>query len=154
MEGALISWLGPAAGALFTLVVLIAAIGLVGLMISRIGWHAFAARYASDLPAGEPSFIVRNTRFGGTLASYNNAVRASFLVEGVRLGMLFPFSPGHRPFVVPWSSVRRAGLTPVLWGQRYVVEIEDEAGTIRLRLPPAAQAAVEARRPGLSPPRA
>jgi hypothetical protein len=118
----------------------------VAYSISRMGWSDFAARHDTSMAAHGPSMIARSLRFDRFFASYNNAVRVSFLPGGLHFSVLFPFSAAHRPFLLPWSSVTRAEREPAWFGERYVVELDDAAGRIRIRFPVAAQALLEAGR--------
>ena len=139
------AWLyliGPLAG----LGALVVGLSVVPATISRLGWSALAAAHgAADRPQGV-SYIVRSARFGGFFAAYNNAVRVVFTPRGAHLSMVLPFMLGHRPFMLPWAALVREGREPAWFGERYVVEFDDPAGRVVLRLPVAAQAALRAAR--------
>jgi len=102
---------------------------------SRFGWRAFAARHpASHRPVGR-AYWVPNLNFGVSGAFYKYGVRLIFSPSGVYFRPLFLFRMFHAPFVVPWSSVKRAEKVNVFLQPRYHIEIDDIAGEIRLEVP-------------------
>ena len=108
--------------------------------ISGMGWRAFAMRYPSTSVPSGPFYTAWSARFSSILASYRNVVRVAFLPEGIHFSVFFPFRAGHDPFMLPWSSVKRAEHRQGLIGGRYEIEIDDPAGHISLWLAPAVEA--------------
>ena len=131
-------WLAPLAGlAGFVVLWLGVCFGVAG-----SGWSKFARRYATTVvPAGR-YFVARSARVGGLFGSYRNVVRVVFLPEGMHLSVMFLFRAGHRPMLLPWSSVARAESKSAFLSRRFELELQDEAGRIRLWLSPAAEAAM------------
>lgn len=108
---------------------------IVGASISRDGWRSFAERYpANNRPTGH-TYVSPRTRFGGFYARYNNVVRVIFTEDGVYFSTFFLFRPFHPPFLVPWQSVVRAERERGFFGNRYRLDVEDDAGEIHVTLP-------------------
>jgi hypothetical protein len=137
-DGAQMPWLVPVVfGGLFVALWLGVSFGIAG-----SGWRAFARRYPTTVVPPGPVYTAWSASFRSILAGYRNAVRVAFLPEGIYFSVLFLFRAGHEPFLLPWASVTRAGLRKVFVATCYELEINDAAGSIRLRLPPKAEAAV------------
>jgi len=107
----------------------------VSFVISRMGWNAFATRYPAETRPTGTAYNSPSTWFGFFLARYGNVVRVIFTEAEVYFYPLFLFRAFHRPFLVPWESVRRVERQKVLFSSRYRVDIEDEAGEIHVILP-------------------
>jgi len=107
-------------------------------IVSHAGWRTFAEHYPARAASGT-TYLARHARFGSVLGTYHNAVRVSFRSDGIYFSMLFPFRPFHQPFLVPWTSVRSAERSHILFMPRLRVAIDDPCGTIRLWLPAAAE---------------
>ncbi|MGH8619140.1 MAG: hypothetical protein ACREUW_15725 [Burkholderiales bacterium] len=135
-------WLAPVVfSALFVALWVGVSLGLAG-----AGWRAFARRHpATTVPTG-PVYTAWYARFRSLFAGYRNVVRVACLPQGLHCSAMFLFRPGHPPFVVPWASVVRAEHQALIVGSCYEVDIEDSAGTLRLRLPPAAAAEIDVHR--------
>ncbi|MBX3468307.1 MAG: hypothetical protein KF878_15660 [Planctomycetes bacterium] len=87
-------------------VAILVVIALVG------GWSLLARDHrAVARPAEVQRFV--SGRFG-LLMNYNHCLVVAAADEGLFLGVLLPFRPGHPDLLVPWSEVRvleeRAGL--------------------------------------------
>jgi hypothetical protein len=107
---------------------------LVSFIISQFGWRSFSSRYPAHI---RPSGIAYNSpsSWFGILGHYHNVVRVVFTDAGVYCYVLFLFRAFHPPFLVPWESVRRVEKKDGFFGSYYWVEIENDAGRVRLRLP-------------------
>lgn len=85
---------------------ILAVIALVG------GWSRLARDHRAVVRPAEVRRFVSG-RFG-PLMNYNHCLVAAAADEGLFLGVLLPFRPGHPDLLVPWSEVRvleeRAGL--------------------------------------------
>ena len=115
---------------------------LVCLALAGSGWRQFAMRYPTQARPSEPSFLARRASFGSLFASYRNIVRLSFLPDGILFGVLFPFRLGHRPFLLPWSSVESA-VVRKFWISNYCeLKISDPAGRIVAYLTTQAEPAI------------
>lgn len=114
----------------------------ISLGLAGAGWRAFARRHpATTMPTG-PAYTAWYARFRSRFAGYRNVVRVACLPQGLHCSAMFLFRLGHPPFVVPWASVVRAEHQALFTGSAYELEIEDSAGSMRLRLPPAAAAEI------------
>jgi hypothetical protein len=113
----------------------------IGYGLAGSGWRAFARRYPTAVVPAGAVYTAWYARFR-LFAGYRNVVRVAFLPEGIHFSVLFLFRLGHQPFLLPWASVARAGRGKVFVATCYELEIKDAAGSIRLRLPPAAESAV------------
>jgi len=121
---------------------------LVTRLASWTGWSRFAARYpAPARPPGE-SFNVNSARFG-FWSSYNNAVNCIPTKWGLYLYPFILFRPWHAPFLVPWSSVVSLDRRKPFLFEYLCVDIQDEAGRIRLRMPVKAEDAMRSARDGI-----
>src|SRR6266516_56545 len=107
----------------------------VSFVISRMGWNAFAERYSSETRPQGTAYSFQSTWFGIFLARYGNVVRVVFTDAGVYFYAFFLFRAFHRPFLVPWESVRRVERKKVFFWPRYRLDIEDAAGEIHVILP-------------------
>ena len=67
------------------------------------GWRALAERYPATSPAEGISFSWRHGRVGWV--SYNGCLTLHAGPQGLRVGILLPFRPGHAPFLVPWTDI-------------------------------------------------
>jgi hypothetical protein len=115
---------------------------LVCVALAGSGWRQFAMRYPTQARASEPSFLARRASFGSLFASYRNIVRLSFLPDGILFGVMFPFRLGHRPFLLPWSSVESADVRK-FWISNYCeLKISDPAGRIVVYLAAQAEPAI------------
>jgi hypothetical protein len=110
---------------------------LIIFMVSRAsgGWHAFASRYPA--PAEKPAGKLYDCGFSsfGLLGSHyaSGGVRITFSDRGLYFQMRFPLF--HRPFLLPWQSVKRIEKKAGLLGEKYHVDIEDAVGEIHFSLP-------------------
>jgi len=134
-------FIGPAAGIL----AFIGASVLVACVVASFGWRRFAKRYGTALPPGEPRCTAYRVRFTAGPMAYNNVVQLSFLPEGLRIGMPMLLRSGHAPFLLPYGSVRELRRKPGWLRGHIEARLEADEGTIRMRLPLAAQAMFAAR---------
>jgi hypothetical protein len=109
---------------------------LVCFLISLCGWRSFAARYPAPIrPAGK-SFHCSRAQFG-SLSSYNNVVRVILTDNGIYFSVSFLFRAFHPPFLLPWESVKSVEKQEGFFiGSYYLLEAQESAGRIRVRLPP------------------
>jgi hypothetical protein len=107
----------------------------VSFLISRMGWNSFAVRYPVETRPTGSAYNSPSTWFGFSLAHYGNVVRVVFTEVGVYFYAFFLFRAFHRPFLVPWESVRRVERKRILFWSRYRLDIEDAAGEIHVILP-------------------
>src|SRR6266404_3585283 len=107
----------------------------VSFVISRMGWNAFAERYPAETRPTGTAYSSPSTWFGIFLARYGNVVRVVFTDAGVYFYALFLFRAFHRPFLVPWESVKRVERKKIFLWSRYRLDIEDAAGEIHVILP-------------------
>ena len=110
----------------------------VGFLISRMGWHGFARKYATKIRPPGDSFNCPTAHFGSIFASYRNVMRVVFSEPGIYFYPMFLFRAFHRPFLVPWDKV--VGLTKVsgFLGERGELEVRDGTREIHLVLRAAA----------------
>jgi len=107
----------------------------VGFIISRMGWHSFAARYpAQNRPNGR-AYNSPSSWFRIIFACYHNVVRVVFTDAGVYFYAMFLFRAFHPPFLVPWQSVKRVEKKDGVFWPHYRLDIEDSAGEIHVLLP-------------------
>ena len=105
---------------------------IVGFVISRMGWHQFAKKYASvTRPLGR-SFHCQIVWFGSIFASYRNAVRIVISDAGIYFYPIILFRAFHPPFLVPWDKV-----VGVIKRKRFFIvsqelKIRDDAGEIHI----------------------
>ena len=103
-------------------------------IISHEGWRSLSSRYSSPV---RPAGIAYNSpsSWFGVLGHYHNVVRVVFTDAGVYFYVLFLFRAFHPPFLVPWESVKRVEKKKGFFGSYYCLEIANDAGSARLRLP-------------------
>jgi len=107
----------------------------VSFLISNCGWSRFADRYgALERPAGR-SFGAPSAHFGFVFGSYRNVVRVIPTDRGLYFYTIFLFRAFHRPFILPWTSIRSITEAKSLFILRLRIKIEDEAGSIQMWLP-------------------
>jgi hypothetical protein len=107
---------------------------IVSFVISHLGWRSFSRRYSSQV---RPAGIAYNSpsSWFGILGHYHNVVRVVFTDTGVYFYVMFLFRAFHPPFLVPWESVKRVEKKDGFFGSYYWLEIANDAGRVRLRLP-------------------
>jgi hypothetical protein len=107
---------------------------LVSLINSQFGWRSFSSRYPAQ---SRPPGVAHNSPSScfGFLGHYRNVVRVVFTDAGVYFYVVFLFRAFHPPFLVPWDSVKRIEKKDGFFGSYYWLEIENDAGRVRLRLP-------------------
>lgn len=66
-------------------------------------------------------------------ASYKNVLRVWIEPDGLRLGVVLPFRPGHPPLLIPWDAIEDVRPRKVLWVTQYVLDIgEPRVTTVAL----------------------
>jgi hypothetical protein len=118
------------------------ALGVVGLFvclwcavsffISRAGWYRFAEAYGHEERPPGRRYKVSIGIFG--TSSYKNTIHVVPCPEGLYCYVGLLFSPGHRPFLLPWSSIQKVEQTQFWVFRSIKVEIKDAAGLASLRL--------------------
>jgi len=112
---------------------------LVGFIISRMGWHSFAQKYASATRPPGRSFNCRSAWFGSIFASYRNVLRVVFTAEGIYIYPMVLFRAFHPPFLVPWDKVVGvASRRQWFFGTRHELEVQDGSDEIHIILSDAA----------------
>jgi hypothetical protein len=107
----------------------------INFLVSRLGWHAFAARYpARNRPAGQ-AYGSLFTHFGLLRSHYSCAVKIILSDKGVYFLPSLLTRAFHHPFLVPWVSVKRVAKKDGLLWSRYLLDVEDPAGEIHVTLP-------------------
>lgn len=120
-------------------VVLIGAVVLGAVMAivmpqARGGWNSFAKRYrAKHRPPGGGHDVISGWIL--KFHSSGNGLQVIFSDDGIYLYKKFPFRIGSPPLLVPWKSVKSVQKGQGLFGEYYIVEIEDPAGSFLLNLP-------------------
>lgn len=100
----------------------------------RGGWRSFAKRFrARNRPPGDAHDVI--SCWIVKLHDNGGGVRVILSDEGIYLYKTFPFRLGCPPILLPWKNVRSIQKGIGFFGDYYIVEIEDAAGTIRLNLP-------------------
>jgi hypothetical protein len=112
---------------------------LVGFAVSRGGWHRFASRHPAPSRTPGRCHTAPWASFGSVFSSYRNVVRVVFTDAGIHVHALFLFRAFHRPFLVPWTSVRRVERQDRVRFRGYRIDVEDVAGEIHLLLPVAVE---------------
>ncbi|QIF05484.1 hypothetical protein [Roseimicrobium sp. ORNL1] len=104
------------------------------LLVSCAGWRSFARKCrARTQPVGEVHRAVR-VRLG-FMGWYRNSVRVVFAEEGIHFSASWVHRAFHAPFLLSWKSVRRLRKKGCpLRGNRFIVEVEDAQGRLRLWL--------------------
>jgi hypothetical protein len=106
---------------------------LINLLVSRVGWHAFAAQHPAPTRPPGGTWASPFTSFGLLRSHYTYCVRVVFCDAGIYFSTSLLARAFHAPFLVPWASLKRVeaktGLLP-----RYRLEIEDAAGEIHVTL--------------------
>jgi hypothetical protein len=109
---------------------------LVLLMLSQVpgGWGSFAKRYpAQTRPAGTTFSI--SSYGSGKLWGRGKGVRVIIADTGIYFYMVFCCRAGHKPFLLPWESVKRIEKGHGLFGNFYIVEVEDTIRKFWVQLP-------------------
>ncbi len=97
-------------------------------------WRSFSDRYpAQTRPTGRA--YTAPTYWVGKMPFYRNCVRVVFTDSGVYFYMMFLFRAFHAPFLLPWKNVKRVEKGHGVFGNFYLLEIQDGAIRVRLRLP-------------------
>ncbi|SRR5260221_14126278 len=108
---------------------------LVALMDSTVtgGWGSFAKRYPAQARPEGNAYSVLSCRFYNV---YNRGIgiRVIFTETGIFFYMTFLSRLAHPPFLLPWESVKRVEKGHGVFGEYYIMEIKDAAGTFRLDL--------------------
>jgi hypothetical protein len=108
------------------------------------GWARIAAEYGAWGSFEGRRWMFQSARFGWS--NYNNCLTVGAGRQGLYLGVLFPFRPGHPPILVPWGDVaatpgrflfgtyvdlrfRRVPGVRVRLGQRLADKLAAEAGS-------------------------
>lgn len=106
----------------------------ISFLISRMGWHGFASRYAAkERPQGE-SFNCPTASFGNPFGSYRNVMRVVFAQEGVYIYPMFLFRVFHSAFLVPWGKIIGVKEKRIFWTKRNILEIRDGTSEIDIVL--------------------
>jgi hypothetical protein len=107
---------------------------LASFLIAQMGWRSFSSKY--PIRSRPPGRVYRSpvTTFG-FFSSCGNVIRVIFTDAGIYFYVSFPFRAFHAPFLLPWASVRRVEKKEGFFRRGYLLEIEDTAGKIRVRLP-------------------
>lgn len=120
-------------------------------ILSRFGWHKFARKYGSRKPLSGQKIVATTMKFGPAGTRYKNGVRLIASEEGLYFRVVFLFRAFHAPFLLPWQSIKQIEKgTGWLWG-RYVIHVEDPAGSFHLRVSEAAGVQLMQYAPHLSP---
>src|SRR5580658_9041928 len=109
---------------------------LVLLMLSQVpgSWGSFAKRYpAQTRPAGNTYSI--SSYGSGKLWGRGKGVRVIIADTGIYFYMVFCCRAGHKPFLLPWESVKRIEKGHGLFGNFYKVEVEDTIRKFWVQLP-------------------
>jgi hypothetical protein len=100
----------------------------------RGGWSSFAKHYrAKRRPDGGVHNVISCWIL--KLHSTGGGLQVIFSDEGIYLYKTFPFRIGSPPLLVPWKSVKSVQKGQGLFGEYYIVEVEDAAGSFLLNLP-------------------
>jgi hypothetical protein len=113
---------------------------LISFTVSRMGWRSFSSRYPAPFRPPGLAYASPFSRFGSIFASYRDVVRVIVTDTGIYFYPMFLFRPFHRPFLLPWTSVRRIEKKAGFFRQGYRLDIEDAAGEIHVLLPTKAEA--------------
>ena len=106
----------------------------VSFLISRMGWHGFAQKYAvSSRPHGR-SFNCASAWFGSIFASYHNVMRIVFSDAGIYIYPFFLFRAFHPPFLVPWEKVVGVTEKKRFWITSHELVVRDGTGEIHILL--------------------
>lgn len=101
---------------------------------ARGGWGSFAKRHrAKRRPPGDVHDVISCWIL--KLHSSGGGLQVIFSDEGIYLYKTFPFRIGSPPLLVPWKSVKSVQKGQGLFGEYYILEIEDAAGSFLLNLP-------------------
>lgn len=90
-------------------------------IIAQMGWARLASRYRTEAEPTGQRLWVGHANVGP--ASYKNVLRVWIEPEGLRLGVLFLFRPGHPPLRIPWDAITDVRPRKVLWQTQYVLDI-------------------------------
>ena len=107
---------------------------LVSFISSLFGWRSFSNHYPAQIRPPGIAYNSPSASFG-FLGQYSNVVRVVITDAGVYFYALFLFRAFHPPFLVPWDSVRSIEKIDGFFGSYYWLEIKNDAGKVRLRLP-------------------
>lgn len=115
--------------------------------MSRGGWVRFARKYpAAQRPSGAAfaAAVVFNVEpkagdINLNRMKYGGMIRAIPCEAGLSLFPFFLFRVGHRPFLLPWSSVTRMEKGRPFFRQHFGFLIVGSAGTLGVSLPMAAE---------------
>lgn len=100
----------------------------------RGGWRPFAKRFrAAKRPAGEAHDVISCWIL--KLHDNSSGLRVILSDEGIYLYKTFPFRVACPPLLVPWKNVKSVQKGTGFFGEYYILDIEDTAGTVRLNLP-------------------
>ncbi|TGE18367.1 hypothetical protein [Hymenobacter elongatus] len=103
--------------------VVVAFIGLISTMLSRMGWGHLAKQYAvSEKPTVATSILM--TYFSIGVVSYKNAATAGIAPEGLVLTTWAILFIGHPPLVIPWSAFGPVRGQKFLWSTTYSTTID------------------------------
>ena len=116
---------------------------VVGFIVSRMGWHGFAQKYAASVRPPGMSFNCPAASFGSILASYRNVMRVVFSESGVYVYPMILFRVFHQPFLIPWEKVVAMKKKTRFWGDWYELSVRDRNSEIRITLTTGAVKALE-----------
>jgi len=90
---------------LFYFIVLVALFfSTIQLSVSFLGgWREIARQFPARRQTASRSFSLQNGCVGEF--SYKACLSVHTSVEGISVGILFPFRLGHPPFFIPWSAI-------------------------------------------------
>jgi hypothetical protein len=79
------------------------------------GWRRLAQSYATDLAPRGTAFLCQSGYVG--FVAYRNCLSARVASEGLFLSVLWPFRPGHKTLLIPWSAIHDEEPRQVFWLQ-------------------------------------
>jgi hypothetical protein len=98
------------------------------------GWNSFVKRYsAKTRPLGN-AYSVSSWTYCNVHCWNPRGLRVIFTDTGIYFYKTFPSRLAHPPFLLPWKSVRCVNKGNGFFGEYYIVEVKDAAGTFSLDL--------------------
>ncbi|MCR5889389.1 hypothetical protein LRS06_16760 [Hymenobacter sp. J193] len=107
---------------LLLLPVVVAFLGLISFILSRMGWARLAGQYAvAKVPYTVQRELLGYLRIGPV--SYKNSARAGITPQGLWLSTWKILYLGHPPLFVPWSAFGPVRAQQFLWARTYATYI-------------------------------
>jgi hypothetical protein len=102
---------------LFYFIVLVALFfSTIQLSVSFLGgWREIARQFPARRQTASRSFSLQNGCVGEF--SYKACLSVHTSVEGISVGILFPFRLGHPPFFIPWSAIHNVVTLESFWSR-------------------------------------